>query len=58
MDAPSCPATIAVQQARIDAQAGLLSMEEVLDLLDALAAGLMAKEKHMTWLPDLPGRKL
>jgi transposase len=36
MDARSCPATIDVQQARIDAQAGRLSMEELLDLLDEL----------------------
>jgi transposase len=36
MGARLSPATIDVKQARIDAQAGRLSMEEVLDLLDAV----------------------
>jgi hypothetical protein len=36
MCARLCPATIDVKQARSDAQAGRLSMEEVLDLLDAV----------------------
>jgi hypothetical protein len=46
MDARSCEATIDVQQARRDAQAGRLSMKHVLDLLDTLQRRLDGLERQ------------
>jgi len=46
MDARSCPATIDVPQARRDAQAGRLSMEDLLDLLDTLQRRLEEVERQ------------